>query len=87
MNKRKKHEEQGEAVLAAMRAGRPQDDREARRQQSLRQRYLLRFGLAGFALAGVAGYLISGDPFPAAPFGMLPGWAAGWLWLRVRGTR
>jgi hypothetical protein len=87
MKERKKHEEQGDAILAAMRAGRPQDDRDARRQQLTRQRYLLRFGLAGFAIAGVAGYLLTDDPFPAAPFGLLPGWVAGWLWLRFREKR
>ncbi|MCQ4272124.1 hypothetical protein NA655_13935 [Pseudomonas kuykendallii] len=84
MSKRKKHEEQGDAILEAMRAGRPQDDREARRKQLSRQRFLLRFGLVGFAIAGVAGYLISGDPLPIAWLGMVLGVAAGWGWLRVR---
>lgn len=87
MKERKKHEAQGEAILAAMRAGRPQDDREARRQRLSRQRCLLRFGLAGFAVAGVTGYLISGDPLPTAWLGMPVGAAAGWLWLKTKEKR
>lgn len=78
MKERKKPEEQGYASLTATRA---------RRQPLSRQRYLLRFGLAGFAVAGVTGYLISGDPLPTAWLGMPVGAAAGWLWLKTREKR
>jgi len=78
MKEREKSAEQGDASLAATRA---------RRQPLSRQRYLLRFGLAGFAVAGVAGYLISGDPLPVAWLGMPVGVAAGWLWLKTREKR